>query len=252
MGTKNSIKNYRYGLIGKDLHHSFSQSYFHEKFQKEALHNYTYDNLSIESEQVLAYFFKSEVFQFQGLNVTIPYKTSILHFMDELSPEVQKINAANVINIKKDKIFAHNTDYVAFQESILPFIQKHHREALILGTGGAAQAVKYALSQIGIAAKFVSRDSKTNAFTYVKLDKQIMQEHQIIVNCTPLGTTPNILTFPDIPYHLLNPSYLVYDLVYNPSTTLFLQKAQEQGAQIKNGLEMLHLQAQKSWEIWNL
>ncbi len=252
MGTKINIDNNRYGLIGKELHYSFSQSYFQEKFQKEGLHNYSYTNISFEREQALAHFFKREVFQYKGLNVTIPYKTTVLSFMDELSPEVQKINAVNVIQVRKKKLCAYNTDYVAFQESISPFIQEHHRAALILGTGGVAMAIKYAFSQMGIASTFVSRNEKSDAYSYAQLDKDIFQKYQIVINCTPVGTTPNINTFPDIPYHLFNSSYLVYDLVYNPTQTLFLKKALEQGAQIKNGLEMLHLQAEKSWEIWNL
>lgn len=251
MGTKNSIKNNRFGLIGKDLQHSFSQSYFQEKFHKEGLHNHSYTNLSFDSKQALQHFFETEVFQFKGLNVTIPYKTSVLSFMDELSQEVQEIKAANVIQIKNNKLYAYNTDNVAFQESIRPFIQEHHQAALILGTGGAAQAIKYTLAQMGITSVFVSRNKKANAYTYAQLDKEIFQKFQIIVNCTPLGTTPNINTLPDIPYQLIDSSYLVYDLVYNPAQTLFLQKALNHGAQIKNGLEMLQLQAEKSWEIWN-
>jgi shikimate dehydrogenase len=247
------MKNY--GLIGYPLSHSFSKKHFAEKFAALEIIDCFYDLFPLENinnfPQLL-----TKVDNLVGLNVTIPYKEQVLPFLDEIDADAKAIGAVNTIKINNGKLKGFNTDVYGFKQSLLPIINKKYTKAtklkaLILGTGGASKAVFHALKQLGIDTKFVSRNPKNGQFAYHDLTKEIIASHQIIVNTTPLGTSPNIHAFPNIPYQFLTSSHLLYDLVYNPEVSAFLQKGLEQETTIKNGLEMLHLQAEKAWEIWN-
>jgi shikimate dehydrogenase len=243
-----------YGLIGYPLGHSFSRGYFNEKFEAESI-DAEYVNFEIPSiKEFREVVEKNE--NLCGLNVTIPYKEQVIPYLDDLDKETAKrIGAVNVIKIirngKKTKLVGYNSDIIGFTQSIEPFVEEHHQKALILGTGGASKAICCGLQDLGIESKFVSR-SKKNAktITYADLTPEIMKSHHIIVNCTPLGMYPKINECPDIPYDLLTPKHLLYDLLYNPDETLFMKKGKKQGAMVKNGLEMLLLQAFEAWNIW--
>lgn len=245
----------KYGLIGYPLKHSFSISYFNEKFQSENI-DAEYVNFEIPRIEDFMEVIEENP-NLRGLNVTIPYKEQVIPYLDELDKDTAKIGAVNVIKIipqgKGDvKLVGYNSDIVGFTRSIEPLLQSHHVKALILGTGGASKAVFHGLANLGIEATFVSRTKKSNdILTYQELTPEIMQEHTVIVNTTPLGMYPNVDACPDIPYDQLTPNHLLYDLLYNPHETLFMKKGMERGATVKNGLEMLLLQAFVSWEIWN-
>jgi shikimate dehydrogenase len=240
----------QFGLIGYPLAQSFSQKFFTEKFEKENLTDCRYDTFSISSIDDLANILKNNP-ELCGLNVTIPYKEQVLSFLDEKSALVKKIKACNCIKIKNGKLTGHNTDAPAFEQSLKEKLQPHHTKALILGTGGAAKAVEYSLKQLNISYKYVSRKPSAKSFSYEQLTDMLMQEYTLIINTTPLGMHPNIVEAPQIPYQALTSKHYLFDVVYNPSKTLFLQKGEKQGATIKNGHEMLVLQAQESWRIWN-
>ena len=185
------------------------------------------------------------------MTVTIPYKESIIPYLTKLNRHAKQIGAVNVIKKRTDGTYkGYNTDYYGFMKSVLPLLEPHHKKALVLGTGGASKAVQYALKELLLDYKVVSRTPKKLQLSYAQLNKKIMKEYTIVINCTPLGTTPNTSQFPDIPYQFLGPQHLVFDLIYNPEETVFLSKAKAQGAQIKNGYEMLLLQADASWKIW--
>jgi len=238
-----------FGLIGKNIDYSFSRGYFKDKFEKKGL-AYSYVNFDIDSVSQFPSILKENP-ELIGLNVTIPYKESIIPYLDQLSPEAKSIGAVNTIKLLTNgKLIGYNTDYYGFQKSIKPMLDKQHNAALILGTGGASKAIAFALKQWGIATQFVSRNAKENVLSYDDLNKEILQTHHIIVNTTPLGTYPNIESYPNIPYSLLTPSHLLYDLTYNPSITVFMQKAKAQGAKTINGHKMLIEQAEKAWDIW--
>ena len=245
----------KYGLIGYPLKHSFSISYFNEKFQSENI-DAEYVNFEIPRIEDFMEVVEENP-NLRGLNVTIPYKEQVIPYLDELDKDTAKIGAVNVIKIipqgKGDvKLVGYNSDIVGFTRSIEPLLQSHHVKALILGTGGASKAIFHGLANLGIEATFVSRTKKSNdILTYQELTPEIMQEHTVIVNTTPLGMYPNVDACPDIPYDQLTPNHLLYDLLYNPHETLFMKKGMERGATVKNGLEMLLLQAFVSWEIWN-
>lgn len=245
----------KYGLIGYPLKHSFSISYFNEKFQSENI-DAEYVNFEIPSIEDFMEVVEENP-NLRGLNVTIPYKEQVIPYLDELDKDTAKIGAVNVIKIIPQgkgnvKLVGYNSDIVGFTRSIDPLLQSHHVKALILGTGGASKAVFHGLANLGIKATFVSRTKKSNdILTYQELTPEIMQEHTVIVNTTPLGMYPNVDACPDIPYDQLTPNHLLYDLLYNPHETLFMKKGMERGATVKNGLEMLLLQAFVSWEIWN-
>ena len=245
----------KYGLIGYPLKHSFSISYFNEKFQSENI-DAEYVNFEIPRIEDFMEVVEENP-NLRGLNVTIPYKEQVIPYLDELDKDTAKIGAVNVIKIipqgKGDvKLVGYNSDIIGFTRSNEPLLQSHHVKALILGTGGASKAVFHGLANLGIEATFVSRTKKSNdILTYQELTPEIMQEHTVIVNTTPLGMYPNVDACPDIPYDQLTPNYLLYDLLYNPHETLFMKKGMERGATVKNGLEMLLLQAFVSWEIWN-
>ena len=242
----------KFGIIGKDISYSFSRNYFQEKFKKLGLNNYHYYNFDIPEIEEFPFLLYHREDEFRGLNVTIPYKEAIIKYLDEVDPEAQKIGAVNTIKVNDDnQLIGYNTDAHGFQKSIEPLLKNHHNKALILGTGGASKAIAYVFKKLNIAYKFVSRNEIEDMFTYEMLDAEIMGEYTIIVNCTPVGTHPNIENAPPIPYQYVSDKHLLYDLIYNPAETKFLQKGKKHGASIKNGLEMLELQAEKAWEIWN-
>ena len=243
----------KYGLIGYPLGHSFSVGYFNEKFSNEHI-NAKYINFEIPSIEDFAEVIESNP-ELRGLNVTIPYKAQVIPYLDSLSPEANAIGAVNVIRItrKGDKthLKGFNSDVIGFTRSIEPLLERHHKKALILGTGGASKAVDYGLRSLGIATKFVSRTKRPGFFTYEEITPEIIKDYNIIVNCTPLGMYPNTDVCPTLPYEAMDSHNLLYDLLYNPDETLFMQKGKEHGAITKNGLEMLLLQAFASWEFWN-
>lgn len=239
----------KYGLIGRNLAHSFSKTFFEAKFKREGLSNSTYANIEIkEINDFKAEFLKKS---FKGLNVTIPYKEAVIPFLDSLTKEADKIGAVNTIEIKEGKLIGHNTDHLGFHNSIKPFLENTMERALILGTGGASKAVVYALESIGLDCLTVSRNPKDHQLSYSELNEYVFKHHLLIVNCTPVGTSPNIADCPQIPYEFINESHLVVDLIYNPNETLFLTKAKQQKARILNGKAMLMHQAEEAWLIWN-
>lgn len=240
------------GLVGKNIGYSFSRNYFTQKFTKEGInHAFSYENFDIPSIQDFPEIIRNNP-ELIGLNVTIPYKEAVFPFLDELSENAKQIGAVNTIKIfPNGKLLGDNTDYFGFIKSLQPLLKSHHKKALILGTGGAAKAVAFGLHQLGIDFTFVSRIVNENTMGYEDLDEKTMTDFQIIINGTPLGTFPNTEVYPDIPYQYLNNNHIVYDLIYNPEKTTFLNNAAEKGAVIKNGHEMLVLQAEKAWEIWN-
>lgn len=237
------------GLVGFPLAHSFSKKYFEEKFQREQITNASYELFPIEAIDKLPALLLQE--QLDGLNVTIPYKEQVLAYCTHLSDEVAAIGAANCLKIIGNEVHAFNTDVFGFAGSIQPYLKPHHSTALILGTGGSAKAVQFVLKQLGIPFQHVSRSSMHGCLTYSALSLELIEAHPIIINTTPLGMFPNIVAKPAIPYSGLSAKHIVFDLVYNPAQTAFLQAAAQQGAVVVNGLEMLHLQAEKSWEIWS-
>ena len=235
-----------YGLIGYPLKHSFSKDYFEKKFEAETIPGISYINLECETlEEVV----KMKAFsELSGFNVTIPFKESIIPFLDDIDSSAQKINAVNCVKRVNGKLVGYNTDYIGFEKSIKPLLQKHHQKALVLGSGGASKAIVYALQQLNIDYRIVSR--KTD-FNYQSIDKKTIDEHHLTINCTPLGTYPNSDTFPAIPYEFLSENHLLYDLVYNPAESAFLKKGKSYNCQTKNGLEMLKIQAEESYLIWS-
>ncbi len=238
-----------YGLLGRDIGYSFSRNYFSEKFEKEKL-DYTYNNFDLKQIDEFSTILKDT--KISGLNVTIPYKEEVLSYMDELDPIAKQIGAVNVIKLDKDqKLIGYNSDYYGFTESLKPLLNKTIKKALILGTGGASKAIAYALQQLNISYNFVSRNPDFEELSYNDLDEDIMNAYKLIINCTPLGTHPNIENSPNIPYEYLTENHVLYDLIYNPDETAFMKKGKQQNAQVTNGLRMLVLQAEKSWEIWN-
>ncbi|MFA9187927.1 shikimate dehydrogenase [Flavobacterium sp. FBOR7N2.3] len=247
--TKNSRK--RFGLLGRNISYSFSKGHFTTKFEKEKYQGYTYENFDIQEINVFPEIIKNTEY-LKGLNVTIPYKEEVIPFLDKLSKKAKKIGAVNTIKItKKGKLKGYNTDYFGFLKSLKPLLQAHHKKALILGTGGASKGVAFALEELGIEYTFVSRKASETAIDYSQINAETFQEYQIIINSTPIGTSPNIEACPDIPYELFTEQHIAYDLIYNPAETQFLKNAAAQSAQTKNGLDMLIFQAEKAWEIWN-
>ena len=239
----------QYGLIGKTLDHSFSKSYFENKFIAQQIQNASYSNLPLESIDEFKSLIKKKTFS--GLNITIPYKTSIIPFLDELSEEAKSIGAVNTIHFKNDKLIGYNTDYIGFLNAIKPFLKNTMEQALILGTGGASKAVVFALKKIGIKCSCVSRLPNEQQLNYDQLNDLILKHHLLIVNTTPLGTIPNINECPNIPYQYITEKHLLVDLVYNPEETLFLKKGRKNLANILNGKSMLIHQAEEAWKIWN-
>ena len=243
--------NKKFGLIGKNISYSFSKKYFTEKFSQDLFDDCTYENFDIPTIEEFPNILKNNP-DLKGLNVTIPYKETIIPYMDTLSEKAFKIGAVNVIRFtKKGNLKGYNSDWYGFKKSLEPLLQTHHKKALILGTGGAAKAVAYALEQLGIFYSYVSREASENTIDYSRINATTFDNYQIIINCTPLGTSPNIKEFPPIPYTFFTEKHIAFDLIYNPEETQFLKKAKKKGAVIKNGKEMLIFQAEKAWKIWN-
>jgi shikimate dehydrogenase len=243
----------KFGLLGKNISYSFSKKYFTEKFEQLGLTNLKYLNFDIPEIEEFPFIYYHIEEQFGGVNVTTPYKEEVMRYLDEIEDDAKEIGAVNTIKFTEDhKLVGYNTDVYGFQNSIKPLLKSHHKKALILGTGGASKAIAFALRKLGIEYKFVSRRLMENGFLYSVLNQQIMDEYTIIVNCTPIGTFPNTNESPNIPYDCITEKHLLFDLIYNPEETKFLEQGKQKGASIKNGLEMLELQAEKSWEIWNL
>lgn len=242
-----------FGLVGNPLGHSFSQDYFTKKFDKENIEaqylNFQIEDISMLGEKVLS------VSGLRGFNVTIPYKQAVIPYLDTIDEVAQKVGAVNVVKVEdgagKRKLSGYNSDVVGFENSLRPLLKSCHASALILGTGGASKAVRYVLEKLGIEYRYVSRTPSDNVYSYGQLTPEIISHNKLIVNCTPLGMSPKVDACADIPYSAIGQQHLCFDLIYNPETTLFLQKAHEQGATVKNGLDMLIGQAERAWEIWN-
>ena len=242
------MKNF--GLLGKNIDYSFSRGYFKNKFKTNKL-DYSYNNFDLETIEDFEEL--KNTTQLSGLNVTIPYKQEVIPYLDAIDSEAQEIGAVNTIKIKNGKSTGYNTDHFGFEHSLKPHLKPHHKNALILGTGGASKAVAFALKKSGIPFGYVSRfQSPAVKYTYESLSKKGIGEYQIIINCTPLGTFPDVTKCPQIPYDQITSNHLLFDLIYNPEETLFLKQGNKKSATTLNGLEMLSLQAEKSWEIWNL
>lgn len=239
-----------YGLIGNPLKHSFSKSYFAEKFTKEKIENCQYENFELETIQLLPTILKVHA-NLHGLNVTIPYKKEVLPFLHFKNTVVETVGACNCIKIEQNKLYGYNTDVSGFKKSLQTFLKPHHQKALVLGTGGSSGAVQYALHELGIDYKLISRRKADKAITYEELNAAILKTHNVIINTTPLGMFPKTDAAPVIPYQLLDSRHFLFDLIYNPEKTIFLQRGEAQGATIANGYEMLLLQAEESWKIWN-
>ncbi|HEY6062726.1 MAG TPA: shikimate dehydrogenase [Chitinophagaceae bacterium] len=240
-----------YGLIGYPLTHSFSEKYFTKKFEREGLTDCRYKLFPLASITELPGILNMHS-ELEGLNVTVPYKRPVLSFLDSSNNIPAGINACNCIHIKEGKLIGHNTDITGFEKSFTPLLKPRHNKALVLGNGGAAAAVVFVLKKLAIDFIMVSRELHgDSSLVYKDIDEQVMNDCNIIINTTPLGMYPHLTTCPDIPYRFISQQHLLYDLVYNPSKTLFLQKGEERGASIKNGEEMLVLQAEESWKIWN-
>lgn len=238
----------KFGLIGYPLSHSFSPRYFAEKFKKEGIEDAVYNLYPLEDISAFEALKNKNI---SGLNVTIPYKETIIPYLDEISPEAQEIGAVNTIRFNAGRTIGYNTDVYGFETSLIRFIDRNEvKRALILGTGGAAKAVAYVLRKLWIPFLYVSRSA--GDLPYDGVDKIVLDDHQLIINTTPLGMAPKVDTCPNIPYQYLSGKHFSYDLVYNPEKTLFLNNSSKNGAATLNGLSMLELQAEKSWEIWNL
>lgn len=247
----NEVLRRRFGLLGRNISYSFSKGYFTEKFSKEHFEGCSYENFDIPDINYFTELRKNNT-DLNGLNVTIPYKQDILPFLDKLSKNASEIGAVNTIKFtKKGKLKGYNTDYYGFLKSLEPLLEPHHKKALILGTGGASKGVAFALDKLDIAYTFVSREAKENCIDYGLINATTFDNYQIIINCTPVGTSPNVDAFPLIPYEYFTEKHIAYDLIYNPAETAFLNKAKAKGAKVKNGLDMLIFQAEKAWKIWN-
>lgn len=243
----------KYGIIGHPLGHSFSPGFFNEKFQNEGL-DAVYEMFDLPRIETLTEVLLANP-ELRGLNVTIPYKQQVMPYLDELSDEARAIGAVNVIRISHDggkmHMKGYNSDVIGFTRSIEPLLESHHRKALILGTGGASMAIEYGLNKLGLETLKVSRSEREGTIQYEKITPDVIHEYNVIVNCTPVGMYPHTEECPPLPYTSMNSHNLLYDLIYNPDETLFMKKGKANGAVVKNGLEMLLLQAYASWEFWN-
>lgn len=244
----------KFGLIGYPLSHSFSKKFFTEKFKEEGITDCEYELYPIENIELFVKLWSDNP-ELWGVNVTIPYKVQILPFLDEMDEASTEIGAVNCILIGRKNgeqcIKGYNTDAYGFEESLKPLLGPHHRKALIFGDGGAAKAIKYVLNKLGIPFLVVTRKATEGSILYEAVDEKLLAEYTLLINTTPLGMSPDSNTCPPIPYACLTDKHAAYDLVYNPEETLFLKQVKEKGGKTKNGLEMLHLQAIRSWEIWN-
>jgi shikimate dehydrogenase len=244
----------RFGLIGFPLSHSFSKKFFTQKFKEEDISGCAYELFAIESVDLFPALIAQDQ-ELEGINVTIPYKLAVISYLDEIDEAAAQIGAVNCIAVKHGKgkpfLKGYNTDAYGFEESLVPMLEPHHARALVLGDGGAAKAVKYVLNKLGIPFLVVSRKPGVDTVLYDRITAEVLKEYTILINTTPLGMSPDYNSCPEIPYESLSDRHLAYDLVYNPEETVFLRKSKEKGAKVKNGMEMLHLQAERSWYIWN-
>ena len=240
----------QFGLIGFPLSHSFSKGFFSEKFSLENIEDAQYENYPIDSIDLFTSLWENNS-NLNGLNVTIPYKKAVIPFLQYPSTVVESIQACNCIRLYDGALYGYNTDVIGFEQSLLPYLKSQHQKALILGTGGAAAAVEWVLTKLGISYQFVSRTESKGGLTYESLDASIISAHTLLINTSPVGMYPNVDEAPVLPYNALTDQHHLYDLVYNPTQTKFLALGASQGATTQNGLEMLHIQANASWEIWN-
>lgn len=240
----------RFGLIGKTLKHSFSKTWFTKKFSEEGIHDCSYENYELQSADLLPALVEANP-ELEGINITIPYKEDVLKFLAHSDKLVEEIGACNCIKIKNGVLSGYNTDAIAFQKSLGRNLQPHHQCALVLGSGGASRAVQFALKKMNIDFLVVTRNKKGHFIGYEELGQDVIEGHQIIINTTPLGTYPNIDDDPPIPYQWITSQHLLFDVVYNPPKSKFLQQGEKQSAIIMNGYEMLVGQAEESWRIWN-
>jgi shikimate dehydrogenase len=239
-----------FGLIGKNISYSFSKAYFNAKFTSLNLKDHSYENFDlVHIEEFPALINNHKTLK--GLNVTIPYKEAIIPYLNSLSKKATLVGAVNTIKFTKNGLKGYNTDVYGFKKSIQPFIKESHKKALILGTGGASKAVAFVLNELGISYKYVSRNPSGNQIDYKGLNREIIGSHTLLINCTPLGTFPDIEARPNIPYEFITSDHFLFDLIYNPEKTAFLLSGERKGATICNGLKMLELQAEKAWQIWN-
>jgi shikimate dehydrogenase len=239
-----------FGILGFPLTHSFSQGFFVEKFSREGITDAEFKVFSLPEINDLHQLLATEK-TLEGFCITIPHKKNVLSFLDTRNEVVAAMGACNCVRIRDGKLHGYNTDVIGFETSFTAQLQPHHTQALILGTGGAAAAVEYILGKHGIAYRFVSRKKMAGHFTYEELTPEVMEAYPVIINCTPVGTFPNVTESPAIPYSLVTTRHYLYDLVYNPPLTKFLEQGQEQGAIVKNGHDMLVIQAEANWKIWN-
>lgn len=240
----------KFGLVGKNISYSFSKTYFTKMFLDLDLTDCEYHNFDIKSIKEFPTILAHNI---KGLNVTIPYKEEVIDYLDELDEVAKEIGAVNTIKfVKKDQLKGFNTDVYGFEGSLTPLLQRHHRKALVLGTGGASKAIIFVLKKLKIEYLVVSRNPEYRQISYQNISEKTIKDHTIIINCTPLGTYPDVEKCPNIPYQYVTDRHLMYDLIYNPNKSKFLIKGEKKGATICNGLRMLELQAEKSWEIWNL
>lgn len=240
----------RFGLLGRNINYSFSRAYFNEKFERENLSLCSYENFDVPNLKNVKKLLKTT--HLKGLNVTIPYKEEVMPFLDELDEVALKIGAVNTVVFRADGTTkGYNTDYIGFQKSVLPLLSDSISAALILGTGGASKAVMYALTEIGITTQYVSRKKSENTITYKDLNLEILNTHQLIVNCTPLGTYPNVEMKPEIDYTVLTEKHVLFDLIYNPSETAFMKEGRKNKAAVCSGKQMLVEQAEAAWKLWN-
>ncbi len=246
----------QFGLLGYPLTHSFSVAYFKRKFEQEKIKDAFYEAFPLENLDGIREFLKTKP-HLIGLNVTIPFKEAIIPYLDFIDPVAQKVGAINTIKISKGVLSGYNTDIVGFKNTLEPMLQNIHldkvypNQALILGTGGAAKAVAFVLQELSIPFTYLSRWKSETSITYSELNEELMVKNQLIINCTPLGMSPNFHNSPNIPYDLLNSNHILYDLIYNPEETRFLKEGRKRGTRVKNGLDMLINQAEASWQIWN-
>ena len=239
-----------FGLIGFPLGHSFSKKYFGDKFEREGIAGNAYELFPLEQIDQLEDLLASNP-DLVGLNVTIPYKEQVIPYLDSMSPVVEEIGACNCIHIQEGRLMGHNTDVIGFSRSLLPKLKPHHRQALILGTGGSSKAVAYTLKELGIPFLQVSRTPADGMISYEEIDQRMLESHTLLINTTPVGMFPDIAKAPAIPYEFIGADHYLFDLVYNPERTRFLQEGALRGAAVENGSDMLVIQAEASWEIWN-
>ena len=242
-----------FGLVGKKISYSFSKGYFTDKFLNQGLTNHEYLNFDLESIQDFSKVIQKFHSTLKGVNVTIPYKQEIFKFLDDIDDTAKEVGAVNTVKYTdQGKLIGYNSDVVGFEQSIVPLLKPHHTKALILGTGGASKAVSYVFKTLGIDCVKVSRNAfEKREILYDDLTKSLLSEYTIIINCSPVGTFPNVNQKPAIPYQFITHDHLLYDLIYNPKETSFLSEGMKKGARTKNGYEMLVLQAEESWRIWN-